>query len=162
MAGRLLAAGHRVSGWQRSRERAQRLIEQGLVWRESPRTVAEGADVVVTSLPDDTVLDAVATAPDGILGGLGEDTVWIDMSTVSPQTSRELAERVRSQGAWMLDAPVRNRCEIQPASDDQRRRSGRNSFSFSHDSPGTTKTGPTSGPEPGLEQRRLSTAFSGT
>ena len=106
MAARLLASGHPVSGWQRSRERALHLIEQGLQWRETPRAVAEGAEVVVTSLPDDAVLDEVATGADGILAGLGEDEVWIDMSTVSPQKSRELAARVGAQGAWMLDAPV--------------------------------------------------------
>ena len=106
MAARLLGAGYPVSGWQRSREHSQHLIEQGLEWRETPRTVAEGADVVVTSLPDDAVLEEVATAADGILAGLGEDKVWLDMSTVSPQKSMELAARVRTQGAWLLDAPV--------------------------------------------------------
>jgi 3-hydroxyisobutyrate dehydrogenase len=106
MAARLLDAGHPVSGWQRSREHARHLIEQGLQWRETPRAVAEGAEIVVTSLPDDAVLDEVATGADGILAGLGEDRIWIDMSTVSPQRSRELAARVRAQGAWMLDAPV--------------------------------------------------------
>ena len=60
MAARLLAAGYPVSGWQRGREHAQHLIEQGLQWRETPRAVAEGAEVVVTSLPDDAVLDEVA------------------------------------------------------------------------------------------------------
>jgi 3-hydroxyisobutyrate dehydrogenase-like beta-hydroxyacid dehydrogenase len=106
MAARLLAAGYPVSGWQRSRERAERLIEQGLQWCETPRAVAEGAEVVVTSLPDDVVLDELATSADGILAGLGEDGIWIDMSTVSPGKSRELAARVRAQSAWMLDAPV--------------------------------------------------------
>jgi len=57
MAARLLAAGHPVSGWQRSRDHAEHLIEQGLEWRETPRAVAEGAEVVVTALPDDAVLD---------------------------------------------------------------------------------------------------------
>ncbi len=61
MAERLLAAGYPVSGWQRSHEHAQHLIEQGLQWRDTPRAVAEGAEVVVTSLPDDAVLDEVAT-----------------------------------------------------------------------------------------------------
>jgi len=106
MAARLLAAGYPVCGQQRSRERAQHLIEQGLQWCEMPREVAETAEVVVTSLPDDAVLDEVATGANGILAGLSEDKVWIDVSTVSPQASRELAGRVRSQGAWMLDAPV--------------------------------------------------------
>jgi 3-hydroxyisobutyrate dehydrogenase-like beta-hydroxyacid dehydrogenase len=106
MAARLLAAGYPVSGWQRSRERARHLIEEGLQWCETPRQVAETVEVVITSLPDDAVLKEVATGPDGILAGLGEDRIWIDMSTVSPQASRELAARVRAQGAWMLDAPV--------------------------------------------------------
>src|SRR3954471_9095828 len=106
MAARFLAAGYPVSGWQRSREHAQHLIEQGLQWRETPCAVAEEAEVVVTSLPDDAVLDQVATGADGIIAGLGEDRIWIDMSTVSPQKSRELATRVRAEGAWMLDAPV--------------------------------------------------------
>ncbi len=106
MAARLLAAGHPVSGWARSREHAQHLIEQALQWRETPRAVAEGAEVVVTSLPNDAVLDEVATGDDGIIAGLGEDRIWIDMSTVSPQKSRELATRVRAHDAWLLDAPV--------------------------------------------------------
>jgi len=106
MAERLLAARYPVSGSQRSREHAQHLIEQGLQWRESPRLVAEGAEVVVTSLPDDAVLDEVARGADGILAGLDEDSIWIDMSTVSPQKSIELAARVRAQDAWMFDAPV--------------------------------------------------------
>jgi 3-hydroxyisobutyrate dehydrogenase-like beta-hydroxyacid dehydrogenase len=106
MAERLLAARYPVSGWQRSREHARHLIEQGLQWRESPRVVAEGAEVVVTSLPDDAVLDEVARGADGILAGLDEDSIWIDMSTVSPQKSIELAARVRAQDAWMFDAPV--------------------------------------------------------
>ncbi|HEY1564689.1 MAG TPA: NAD(P)-dependent oxidoreductase [Gaiellaceae bacterium] len=106
MAARLLAAGYPVSGSQRSRERAQHLIEQGLQWCETPRQVSETVEVVITSLPDDAVLNEVATGPDGILAGLGEDRIWTDVSTVSPQASRELAARVRAQGAWMLDAPV--------------------------------------------------------
>jgi 3-hydroxyisobutyrate dehydrogenase len=106
MAARLLSAGYSVCGQQRNREGAQQLIEQGLQWCETPRQVAETAEVVVTSLPDDAVLDEVAAGADGILAGLGEDRIWIDVSTVSPQASRELAGRVRAQGAWMLDAPV--------------------------------------------------------
>jgi 3-hydroxyisobutyrate dehydrogenase len=60
----------------------------------------------VTSLPDDRVLESVASGPDGILAGLDAETIWIDTSTVSPRASRELAERVRALGAAMLDAPV--------------------------------------------------------
>jgi 3-hydroxyisobutyrate dehydrogenase-like beta-hydroxyacid dehydrogenase len=106
MAARLLAAGYPVYGEERSYEHAQQLIEDGLEWRDTPRQVAEAADIVFTSVPDDDVLEAVASGPDGILAGLAPDQVWVDVSTVSPRASRDLAERVRAQGAAMLDAPV--------------------------------------------------------
>src|SRR5215203_2470612 len=106
MAARFLAAGYPVYGEERSREHAQRLIEQGLQWCDTPREVAEAADVLFTSVPDDRVLEEVASEPDGILAGLAAGKTWIDVSTVSPQASRELAERVRAKDAWMLDAPV--------------------------------------------------------
>ena len=79
---------------------------QGLQWRDTPREVAEAAEIVFTSVPDDDVLETVASGPDGVLAGLAADKIWVDMSTVSPRASRELAERVRAQGAAMLDAPV--------------------------------------------------------
>ncbi len=106
MAARLLGAGYQVYGEQRSRERAYALIEQGLQWRDTPRAVAEAADVVFTSVPDDAALEEVASGPNGLLAGLGPGKTWVDMSTVSPQVSRELAGRARVEGAQMLDAPV--------------------------------------------------------
>jgi 3-hydroxyisobutyrate dehydrogenase-like beta-hydroxyacid dehydrogenase len=106
MATRFLAAGYPVYGEERSREHAQCLVEQGLRWCDTPREVAEAADVVFTSLPDDRVLEEVASGPDGILAGLTTGKTWIDLSTVSPRVSRELAGRVRQRGAAMLDAPV--------------------------------------------------------
>src|ERR1700755_504796 len=106
MAARFLAAGYRVYGEAQSRENAQGLIDQGLQWRDTPREVAQAADVLFTSLPDDGVLEQVASEPNGILAGLSPGKTWIDMSTVSPQASRAVAERVREAGASMLDAPV--------------------------------------------------------
>jgi 3-hydroxyisobutyrate dehydrogenase-like beta-hydroxyacid dehydrogenase len=106
MAARLLSAGYRVYGEERNREHAQPLIEQGLVWCETPREVAATAEVVFTSVPDDAVLREVASGPDGILAGLGAGKTWVDVSTVSPQASRELAEQVRAREGWLLDAPV--------------------------------------------------------
>jgi 3-hydroxyisobutyrate dehydrogenase-like beta-hydroxyacid dehydrogenase len=106
MAARFLAAGYPVYGETRHREEVRQLIDQGLAWREAPREVAEAADVLFTSLPDDHVLEQVASAPDGILAGLGKGKTWVDVSTVSPEASRELAARVRAKDAWMLDAPV--------------------------------------------------------
>jgi 3-hydroxyisobutyrate dehydrogenase len=106
MAARFLASGYTVYGVQRSREHAQELIEQGLQWRDSPREVTEAANVVFTSVPDNGALEEVASGPDGILAGLAEGKTWVDVSTVSPQLSRELAGRARAQDAAMLDAPV--------------------------------------------------------
>jgi 3-hydroxyisobutyrate dehydrogenase-like beta-hydroxyacid dehydrogenase len=106
MAARFLAAGYTVYGESRDRGEADDLVHEGLEWRDTPREVAETADVLITSVPNDAVLESVASGPDGILAGLGEGKVWVDMSTVSPHVSREVAERVRAQGAAMLDAPV--------------------------------------------------------
>ena len=106
MAARLLAAGYPIYGEEQTRADAQGLIQRGLRWRDTPREVAEAADIVFTSLPDDEVLEAVASGPDGILAGLAAGKIWVDMSTVSPRASRELAARVRELGASMLDAPV--------------------------------------------------------
>jgi 3-hydroxyisobutyrate dehydrogenase-like beta-hydroxyacid dehydrogenase len=106
MAARLLAAGYPVYGEERNREHADGLVHDGLRWCETPREVAESADIVFTSLPDDNVLELVASGPDGILAGLAAGKIWVDMSTVSPRASRELAERVEALGAAMLDAPV--------------------------------------------------------
>jgi 3-hydroxyisobutyrate dehydrogenase-like beta-hydroxyacid dehydrogenase len=106
MAARLLAAGYTVYGESLDRPDAQDLIDEGLGWRDTPREVAQAADVVFTSVPNDNVLESVASGPDGILAGLGEGKVWVDMSTVSPHASREVAKWVQARGAAMLDAPV--------------------------------------------------------
>ena len=106
MAARLLAAGYPVSGTSRTRERARPLLETGLDWCDTPRAVARSAEVIVTSIPDDDALNAVAAGPDGILAGLADEAMWVDMSTVSPRASRDMAARVAAQGATMLDAPV--------------------------------------------------------
>jgi 3-hydroxyisobutyrate dehydrogenase-like beta-hydroxyacid dehydrogenase len=106
MAARFLAAGHPVYGEERSQQHADELVQKGLQWRDTPREVAEAADIVFSSVPDDGVLEAVASGPDGILAGLTAEKIWVDVSTVSPAASRELPERVRALGAIMLDAPV--------------------------------------------------------
>jgi len=106
MAARFLAAGYTVYGESRDRKQAQDLVHEGLGWCDTPREVAESADVLFTSLPDDDVLERVASGPDGILAGLTEAKVWVDMSTVSPHASVELAKQVQTTGAAMLDAPV--------------------------------------------------------
>src|SRR5205085_694100 len=106
MAARYLAAGYTVYGESRQRGEAAELEQAGLVWRGTPREVAESVDVVLTSVPDDRVLESVASGDDGIIAGLSDSKIWIDMSTVSPRASRDVAEQVRKEGASMLDAPV--------------------------------------------------------
>ena len=106
MAARFLAAGYTVYGEERNRATAQGLEHDGLQWRDTPREAAEAANILFTSLPNDRVLETVASGPDGVLAGLAADEVWVDMSTVSPRASRELAERVHALGASLLDAPV--------------------------------------------------------
>jgi 3-hydroxyisobutyrate dehydrogenase-like beta-hydroxyacid dehydrogenase len=106
IAGRLLDHGHAVTGFNRTRSRAEPLVARGLRLAESPRAVAEASDVVFSMVTDTRALAAVADGPDGVLAGLGPDKVYVDMSTVSPAMSRELAGRVAATGAVMLDAPV--------------------------------------------------------
>jgi 3-hydroxyisobutyrate dehydrogenase-like beta-hydroxyacid dehydrogenase len=106
MAGRLLAAGYTVHGTNRTRARAEALIERGLQWCDTPREVARAAQVTISMIADDTALEAITTGPDGILAGLAPGHIHIDMSTVSPSTSRALAEQFRAHGADLLDGPV--------------------------------------------------------
>lgn len=106
VARRLLAAGHTVSGYNRSREKATPLVELGLVLEDTPREVAEAADVVFSMVTNVAALDAVTQGPDGILAALGPGKTYVDMTTGTPEASRALAEQVEELGAQMLDAPV--------------------------------------------------------
>jgi 3-hydroxyisobutyrate dehydrogenase-like beta-hydroxyacid dehydrogenase len=106
IAGRLLDAGHELYGTDRTKSKAQPLIERGLQWLDSPREVAVAADVVFSMVTDDAAVSAVTSGPDGILAGLEDGQVYVDMSTISPRISREVAGQVRAVGAQMLDAPV--------------------------------------------------------
>lgn len=106
IAKRLLDAGHRVTGYNRKASKAKWLVASGLRQTRTPREVAASADIVFSMVTDTAALRAVAEGPDGILAGLGPGKIYIDMSTVSPAWSRDLAARVRETGARMLDAPV--------------------------------------------------------
>ncbi len=106
VAKRLLDAGHTVTGYNRTRDKAQPLIEAGMRWANSPREVTEQVDVVFTMVTNTAALDAVTGGPDGILAGLGPNKIYCDMSTVSPAKSRALAQQVAMLGARMLDTPV--------------------------------------------------------
>ena len=106
IAKRLLDAGHTVSGYNRTRAKAENLIQAGLQWQETPRAVVEAADITLSMVTDSAALSSVFDGPDGLLAGLGPGKIYVDMSTVSPRLSREMAARVAERGAEMLDAPV--------------------------------------------------------
>jgi 3-hydroxyisobutyrate dehydrogenase-like beta-hydroxyacid dehydrogenase len=106
VAKRLLDAGHRVTVWNRTRAKADWLLEAGARWADSPREVAEGSELTFTMVTNTAAVQAVCEGPDGILAGLGEGKVYVDMSTASPANTRSLAEQVEQLGAQMLDAPV--------------------------------------------------------
>ena len=106
MAARLLDKGHRVTGYNRTRAKAQWLIDRGMTWGASPRAVAEAADAVFVMVTDSAALESVAFGSDGFVEGLGAGKLVIDMSTVSPSVSRAVASQVRARGADMVDAPV--------------------------------------------------------
>jgi 3-hydroxyisobutyrate dehydrogenase-like beta-hydroxyacid dehydrogenase len=106
IAGRLLTRGNVVYGTNRTRSKADGLVARGLIWRDSPREVAEQAEMVFSMVSDDAALDAITGGPRGVLAGLRPGSVYVDMSTVSPTTSRTLADRVEALDAVMLDAPV--------------------------------------------------------
>jgi 3-hydroxyisobutyrate dehydrogenase-like beta-hydroxyacid dehydrogenase len=106
LTGRLLATGHQVYGTDRTPAKARALIQRGLGWCGTPREVSTAADVTFSMVSDDAAVEAITSGPDGILAGLAPGKVYVDMSTIGPVTSRQVAERVRALGAEMLDAPV--------------------------------------------------------
>ncbi len=103
---RLLDAGHTVTGYNRTRAKAQWLLDAGMRWGESPRAVAQAADVIFTMVTNTTALHEVVRGEDGILAGLEPGKVYIDMSTISPAASKYFAAQVADTGAHMLDSPV--------------------------------------------------------
>ena len=106
MVQRLLDAGHSVFGYNRTRSKAQPLLDAGMKWADTPRAVAQAADIILSMVSNTQALEAVTTGTDGILAGLRPGKIYIDMSTVSPAAIREIAKQVESKGAQMLDAPV--------------------------------------------------------
>jgi 3-hydroxyisobutyrate dehydrogenase-like beta-hydroxyacid dehydrogenase len=106
MAERLLSKGHTVTGYNRTKAKAQWLIDRGMRWADTPRAVIEACDVTFVMVTDSAALEALAYRPDGLLAGLSKGKVIIDMSTVSPAASRTLAEKVRERGGDMVDSPV--------------------------------------------------------
>lgn len=103
---RLLAAGYPVAGYTRTRSKAEELITAGMQWCDSPREVAQNADIIFSMVADGTALRAVTEGPDGLLAGLSVGKIYVDMSTVNPALIRELAQQVSVIGTRMLESPV--------------------------------------------------------
>jgi 3-hydroxyisobutyrate dehydrogenase-like beta-hydroxyacid dehydrogenase len=106
LARRLLEAGYPVTGYNRTASKAQALVDAGLRLAATPREAAAAADVVFTMVTDDEALRAVMGGVDGVLAGLRRGATLVEMSTVSPEVTRELGAEVAARGAAMLDAPV--------------------------------------------------------
>ena len=106
MVNRLLSKGHTVTGYNRTRGKAQWLVEKGMTWADSPRAVAAASDYTFAMVTNAAAIAAITEGPDGLLAGLTSGKIFIDMSTVSPTVSRALAAKVRAAGADMVDAPV--------------------------------------------------------
>ena len=106
MVARLLDKGHSVTGYNRTRSKAQWLIDKGMKWGDSPRAVAAASDFTLSMVTNALAIHAVTNGPDGILAGLSAGKLLIDMSTVSPAVSRAIAVKVREKGADMIDSPV--------------------------------------------------------
>ena len=106
MVNRLLDKGHTVTGYNRTRSKAEWLIEKRMKWADSPKEVGQSADIVLSMVTNNAALGEIAEGPNGLLEALGPGKVLVDMSTVGAEFSRTLAGKVREKGADMLDAPV--------------------------------------------------------
>jgi 3-hydroxyisobutyrate dehydrogenase-like beta-hydroxyacid dehydrogenase len=103
---RLMAAGHGVTGWNRSRQKAAPLIDAGMKWADTPRAVAQNCEIVFSIVTDGAAVRAVALGDDGVLAGLRPDGIYADMSTIAPDVSRAVAQEFARAGRFMLDAPI--------------------------------------------------------
>ncbi len=103
---RLMNAGHQVTGWNRSRDKAAPLIKAGMTWAETPRQAAEQSEIVFSIVTDAKAVRSVALGPDGIVSGIAKGGIFIDMSTIEPEESRAVAEEFEKAGAIMLDGPL--------------------------------------------------------
>lgn len=103
---RLLEAGYTVTGWNRTKGKGETLMEMGMKWAPTPREVAEQSEIVFSIVTDAKAVREVALGPDGVIAGLSNEGVFIDMSTISPADSREIAEEFKKANRTMLDAPI--------------------------------------------------------
>lgn len=103
---RLIAGGHTVTGWNRTRAKAEPLFKLGMRWADSPREVARESEIVLSIVTDAAAVKSVALGGQGIIAGLGKDGAYLDMSTIAPDASRAIAAEFAHAGLTMLDAPI--------------------------------------------------------
>src|SRR5467141_708796 len=106
MVNRLLGKGHSVTGYNRTRSKGEWLVKKGMKWADSPRAAVAAADVTFSMVTNSAALGAVMNGPDGMLAGVTAGKIFVDMSTVSPAFSREIAAKIREKGGDMVDSPV--------------------------------------------------------
>jgi 3-hydroxyisobutyrate dehydrogenase-like beta-hydroxyacid dehydrogenase len=106
LVNRLISKGHTVTGYNRTKAKAEWLIKAGMKWADTPRAVAQSVDIIFSMVTNSAALEAIVEGPDGILAGLKPGQIYVDISTVSPEYSRQVAAKVRAKGADMLEAPV--------------------------------------------------------
>lgn len=106
LAQRFMQHGHTVTGWNRTKSKADWLIAEGMNWADTPRAVAETCDIVFSMVTNTKAVQAITQGENGIIAGLKPNQIYVDMSTMSPQYSRDLAAQVQSAGGHMLDCPV--------------------------------------------------------
>jgi 3-hydroxyisobutyrate dehydrogenase-like beta-hydroxyacid dehydrogenase len=103
---RLMNAGHELTGWNRSPDKGEALVRQGMRRADTPRAAAENADIVFSIVTDARAVREVALGPDGIVSGIKQGGVFIDMSTIEPEESRAVAAEFDRADAVMLDGPI--------------------------------------------------------
>ena len=106
MARRLLEGGYSLTVWNRTTQRAKPLLEAGAAWADSPKTVAQASDVVITMVTDSKASEEVICGKNGVLQGAPPGLILIDMGSIAPEVSRSIAIRAKGKGVPMLDAPV--------------------------------------------------------
>ena len=110
LAGSLQRNGFELTVRDLDREAAEPFLAQGAAWAESPKQMAEAVDLVITCLPSPAASAAVMEAEDGLLAGLSQSKIWLEMSTTDEAEVRRLAELVEARGAIPLDGPVSGGC----------------------------------------------------
>ena len=106
MARNVLRKGHRVIVSDVHAAAVRTLTDAGAAAASTPRAVAEASEIVITMLPDAPDVERVALGPDGIVEGIRPDSVYIDMSTIDPGTTRRIGAAIAQRGAAMIDSPV--------------------------------------------------------